>query len=210
MRTSIIPWLLSLSLIFGGGSALADNHRGNRGNHRTEQNVKKNDKGKKENHKINNHRYDRRPNGKAVRPGTGNNRPGNNAVRPGNSHSRPGSNAIHHAPVKRPQTPHHAAPPKPHMVRGPKHYPHHYTPVAPLPVMLSDMVAFATRGCHDVNVWQINPETFIVRYRNGSHYYTQMIYPYTEMYGPRNSISIGWTPSSPWTLIPSVNLNINL
>ena len=44
-----------------------------------------------------------------------------------------------------------------------------------------------------MNVWQIDYDTYIVRYRRGNRFYTQRIYPYRDVYGPRNTISVNWT-----------------
>lgn len=88
--------------------------------------------------------------------------------------------------------------------------PRHYGPVPPPPPRLAHMVRHATRGCHDVRVWQIDADTYIVKYRRGHRWYTQRIYPYDEIYGSPGTISVNWMPESPWNLIPSVHLNINL
>lgn len=85
---------------------------------------------------------------------------------------------------------------------------HHHGPVPP--PRLSHMVKYATRGCRDVAVWQINPDTYIVKYRRGNRYYTQYLYPYEEMYGDCSLITVNWQPLSPWTLIPPIQLNINI
>lgn len=186
MRRNIIPWLLSMFLIIGSGTALADNHRGDRGKPRTEQ---RNNTPKKNGH---HNKKEFKKNQSKPRPGSDSK---HNISKP---HMRPG----HH--VAPPPVKHHYRPTPPPPRR------HHYAPAPPLPAMLSNMVAYATRGCSNVDVWQIDPETFIVKYRHGGRYYTQMLYPYAEQYGPRNSISVNWQPSNPWTLIPSINLNINL
>lgn len=83
-------------------------------------------------------------------------------------------------------------------------------PPAPLPGMLQQMVINATYGCHDVNVWQVNPESFIIKYKRGKRLYTRMIYPYAGRYGNETLINVNWQPLNPWTLIPPIQLNINL
>lgn len=87
---------------------------------------------------------------------------------------------------------------------------HHHAPAPPMPPRLKHMVHHATRGCHDVDVWQVNHDTYIVKYRKGRRYYTQYLYPYSERYGNINLISLNWQPLSPWNLIPRIQLNINL
>lgn len=91
---------------------------------------------------------------------------------------------------------------------SPHHYQNHHT--SPPPPCLGHMVRYATNGCNDVAVWQVDPYTYIVKYRKGRRYYTRMLYPYADRYGEPNTISINWQPLSPWNLIPSINLNINL
>lgn len=204
MRRLVTYLMLSLFLVCGTYDAFAngtndrgrdrkehrDNHRSNPRNH----NNKKNDKyrpGKDNNKNHNNDKY---------RPG-GNNRPG----KPGNSHYKPGNN--HSAmPPGRPVNNYRPAPTPP----PPPHTPVHYAPAPPPPPRLAHMVRHATRGCHDVNVWQVDPETFVVRYRYGNRLYTRYIYPYSDIYGVPSLISVNWQPRSPWTLIPPIQLNINL
>lgn len=89
--------------------------------------------------------------------------------------------------------------------------PRGYAPVPPPPPeRLGHMVSYATRGCKDVNVWQIDHDTYIVRYCRGGRYYTRYIYPYIGRYGERSQVSINWQPMSPWLFIPPIQLNINL
>lgn len=72
------------------------------------------------------------------------------------------------------------------------------------------MVRYATRGCHDVDVWRIDDESYIVRYRKGHKYYTRRIYPYANRYGVVTVIAPNWQPLSPWINIPPVQININI
>lgn len=208
MRRLVTSLILSLFLLSGTGVAFADKH---------------NDRDRKE------YKHDnRRPGygqGNHKRPGSGkddkkrpgfghddkkrpgfgqgNNRPGHNHG--GNSHKRPGygqNDRYHHnRPASRPH--HYApAPPPPHHHYGPAPHPIHHN--------LAGMVRHATRGCHDVAVWQVDYDTYVVRYRKGNRFYTQYIYPYAGRYGSRNRISVNWSPMSPWTFIPNIQLNINL
>lgn len=75
---------------------------------------------------------------------------------------------------------------------------------------LHDMVHHVSYGSPYVRVWQINPETYIVRYMRNGRYYTQRIYPYSGRYGGRNEVNINWSPETPWMLLPSFNINISL
>lgn len=75
---------------------------------------------------------------------------------------------------------------------------------------LDKMVRYAARGAKDVSVWQIDPETFIIRYLLGNQYYTQKLYPGSCRYGARSVINNGWSPLSSWSLLPPINININL
>lgn len=195
--------MLSLFLVCGTCDAFAngnndrgrdrkehrDNHRSNPRNH----NNKKNDKYRpgKDNKKHNNDKY---------RPG-GNNRPGN----PGNGYYKPKPN---HAamPPGRPVNNYRPVPTPP----PPPPAPPHYAPAPPPPPRLAYMVRHATRGCHDVNVWQVDPETFVVRYKHGNRFYTRYLYPYSNIYGAPSLITVNWQPRSPWTFIPPIQLNINL
>lgn len=126
----------------------------------------------------------------------GNNRPGNSAPRPGygQQHKPSHSHSIATPPAARPHSPAvtHTPPPV------------HFHNALP------GMVAYATRGCHDVNVWQISYDTYIVRYRHGNRFYTRYLYPSTGQYGPVNTISVNWTPRDVWSFIPPIQLNINI
>ena len=78
------------------------------------------------------------------------------------------------------------------------------------PPHLSPMVSKLTRGCQDVNVWQIDRETYLVKYRKGNRHYTRRLYPYANRYDNASLINVNWQPLSLWTLIPPIQLNINL
>lgn len=109
-----------------------------------------------------------------------------------------------------PKPPRHHAVPAPPRYR-PKHYNHAYHyPNYTVHDNLAYMVGRIVKGGHDVNVWQVDPYTYVVRFRKGNRIYSQYIYPYEGRYGNRNTISVDWTPLSPWTLIPSIHLNLNL
>lgn len=72
------------------------------------------------------------------------------------------------------------------------------------------MVHHAARGGRDIDVWMINADTYVVRYRLGGVLYAQYIYPNAGRYGARTRISVNWSPLSPWIPVPSVNFNINI
>lgn len=183
MRRSIVMMLLSLFLLSGSGYAYADNHRGGQ------------DKGRKE------QKYDRRP--------TGNKDKGaNKKVEKNRPERKPGNVGNVHNP--QPQRPVAPAPPK-----APGHAPRHYNHAYHYPNYsvhdnLGYMVSRVTRGGSDVNVWQVDPNTYVVKFRRGPRMYAQYLYPYEGRYGACNAISLDWAPLSPWSLIPSVHLNINL
>lgn len=189
MRRSALITLLSLFLISGSGYAYADNHRGDRHDKgRKEQRFdKKGHNGKKDKHHDKKHdkKYDKK------RPG----RP------PGN---------VGHIDYRPPKPPKHHSHPAPPPYR-PKHYNHAYHyPNYSVHDNLGYMVSRITRGARDVNVWQVDPYTYMVRFRKGRRLYAQYIYPYEGRYGQRNTITVDWAPLSPWALIPSIHLNFNL
>ena len=182
MRRLLVTSLLSLFLLSGTGFAYADHHRGDR-----------HDKGRKE------QRFDKkRPGDKKDKwhhKNFGERRP-----------DRPHGNARHinHRHPKPPMHPGHSA-------FRPRHYNHAYHyPSYTVHDNLGYMVSRITRGGRDVNVWQVDPYTYVVRFRKGNHLYVQYLYPYEGRYGRCNVISINWAPLSPWALIPSIHLNINL
>lgn len=101
-------------------------------------------------------------------------------------------------------------PPAPHFNR-PRHYNHAYHyPHYSVHDNLGYMISRIVNGGRDVNVWQVNSNTYAVRFRKGNRMYLQYLYPYEGRYGKRSTISVNWAPLSPWALIPSVHLNINL
>lgn len=101
----------------------------------------------------------------------------------------------------------HPAPP----AYRPKHYNHAYHyPTYSVHDNLGYMIRRIASGGRDVNVWQVNEGTYVVRFRKGNHLYAQYLYPYEGRYGKRNTISVNWAPLSPWALIPSIHLNINI
>ncbi len=73
---------------------------------------------------------------------------------------------------------------------------------------LRQMVAHVAPGAGDVMLWQIDPETYIVKYLLGGKYYTQRLYPYSGRYGSRGVVNINWNPLSSWTLLPSINITL--
>lgn len=185
MRRLIVSTLLSLFLISGTGFAFADNHRG--GGH---------DKGHKE-QKFDKKRHD----GKKDHGNKGFGNKHNKNV-PDRKPGKPG-NIGHKSPMP-------PAPPAPPAFR-PKHYNHAYHyPHYSVHDNLGYMISQIARGGRDINVWQVDPGTYVVRFRKGNHLFAQYLYPYEGRYGKRNTISVNWSPLSPWTLIPSIHLNINL
>jgi hypothetical protein len=78
------------------------------------------------------------------------------------------------------------------------------------PDRLGYMVKHATKGCHDVKVWRVDDESYIVRYRKGRKHYTRRIYPYSNRYGAITLINSNWQPLAPWVAIPPIQININI
>ena len=203
MKKIITCMFLSLFLMIGSVETFADSH-GDNGRDRKEQRDNRRggrnenrEKGKSHNRGSNNRhgKKDNEKRGKDYRHGKQ-----HNDFRPGKGHSMPapGHGVRRHAPA---HVHHHHPHPRPH----------HYAPAPPPPPpRLSHMVRYATRGCRDVAVWQIDYDTYIVKYRRGNRYYTQYLYPYADRYGDRSLITVNWQPLSPWTLIPPIQLNINL
>ena len=181
MRRLLATSLLSIFLLSGTGYAYADHHRG--GSH---------DKDRKE------QRFDKkRYNGKKDK--------GHDKKR----YDRPPGN-VGHIKYKVPKPPKHHGHPAPPAYR-PKHYNHAYHyPTYSVHDNLGYMISRIAGGGRDVNVWQVDEGTYVVRFRKGNHLYSQYLYPYEGRYGKRNTISVNWTPLSPWALIPSIHLNINL
>ena len=216
MRRRFLYLFLSLFIVAGSGQAFADgnNHRG--GKDRKEQSHHRpggNSNKKGDKHKLG---HNSKPGnnskpGQNIKPGNNHNngngfKPGNNH-RPGDAH-RPGVN--HKPSVSAPRP---GAGSRPVVVGHPAPPPHHnnYGPaLPPPPPRLPHMVHHVTRGCHDVNVWQIDPETYIVKYRRGGRWYTQYVYPYAERYSNPTLISVNWQPLTRWSIIPPIQLNINL
>ncbi len=185
MRRLIVTTFLSLFLISGTGIAFADNHRsGGHDNGRREQSFNKT-----------------RPNGN--KPNGNNPAPGKD--QPTGGHRPENVGQPDHRPSFQP-----AAPVR-NNVGAPKHYSHAYHyPTYMVHDNLGYMVSHITRGGSDVTVWQVDATTYAVRFRKGNHLFVQYLYPYDGRYGQRSTISVNWSPLAPWTLIPNINLNINL
>lgn len=184
--------------------------RGNRNNH---------DSGKKHNYNHNSGYNKHKNNGHDKKPPV--NRPG---YKPNGSHPRPGHGG--HSSHFRPA--HNHIRPVPHPVYRPHHPNHAHYPA------LRSLIRRAIRGGSGYTVWQVAPETYVVRYLLGNNYYMQCFYPSTGRYGepfPIYNINGRWydddnyeyyddgnvlrislngNPLNPWTLIPSVNLNLRL
>jgi len=128
-----------------------------------------------------------------------------------------------------------APPPPPRPVgnyRGPRPgygYVHHPS--------LKRMIRHAVRNGRYMNVWMVEPNVYAVRFLRNGYYYLQYLYPLSGTYGNPfrivmdapdewyaygNSaqryyddgsslrISLNGSPLSPWTLIPSIELNLDL
>ena len=196
MKQIVTCILLSLFFAIGTSEAYADRHN-DRGHDRKEQRDKDRRSNKKYDRKHD--RHDRHDNGYKPNKKDRHNK-GYGDYRPPKGHSMPAPGHGMGRPVP-PPVRHYSHPPRPR----------HHAPVPPPPPpRLSHMVRYATRGCRDVAVWQINPDTYIVKYRRGNRYYTQYLYPYDDIYGDRSLITVNWQPLSPWTLVPPIQLNINL
>lgn len=189
MRHTVTTLIFSLFLSLGTGVAFADRHN-DRGHdrERKEQRFHGNHKDKKKDKGRHKDRHDKSHKGHKKDYKHGDMRPGHHGNKHHGGAPRPGFN-------------------DPSYGHGPHH---HHAPAPPMPPRLKHMVHHATRGCHDVDVWQVNHDTYIVKYRKGRRYYTQYLYPYSERYGNINPISLNWQPLSPWNLIPRIQLNINL
>lgn len=218
-------FLLSLSLFLFSGVTMAgtsasqsdkgkkeqrDHRPGNsgrgNGNNSSHSNGKKDDK---KNH----------GNGGMVAPG----RPG------GNSHPAPGTGSRPTPPPAPGFNPGHQHGYNPG--HGPKPG-HNYTKMQR---QLAKMVKHASHGARDVMVWNVSPGVYVVKYWRGGHYWTQYLYPGVGRYGDRVRlvmdgpgrwymgsdrrncyheengglrVYLNGTPGNPWTLIPSVELDI--
>lgn len=183
MKRIISILLLSLFMAIGTGEAFADRHD-NHGRDRKEQRDKGRRGGNDRHYGKDNHNKKYKDHKKYDRR--------DKDYRHGKGHVRPAPRHYSPAPPRRHHTGRYAPPPP------------------PPPPRLGHMVRYATRGMHDVAVWQVSPDTYILKYRHGNRYYTRYLYPYAERYGSPTVISVGWQPLSPWTLIPPIQLNINL
>lgn len=153
----------------------------------------------------------------------------------GNSHNRPGGPAYRpNTPPPPPPRPGGHGPgwrPGSSAMAPGNHRPHNHPP------RLGYMVNHAMRGGRYDNVWMVAPGQYAVRYMLNGLWYMQYIWPETGVYGTpfrvvmaspgewyaygnRNQwyyddgaslrISLNGTPQNPWTLVPSIELNINL
>lgn len=209
MKRGFAYLLLSLFILGVSTPSFADHRDNRRDNRRHEQRSNRPGNNQSKEHKQpekNNHRPDKhqKPDVKPNHPQGPVGRPGApvSPTRPGQSNLRPGAGA----PVPPP------APVASPVMRPGQGSGFHAGPAMPPPPppRLPDMVRYATRGCHDVAVWQVSPDTYLVKYRRGRRWYTQYVYPYAERYGSPTLISVNWQPQSLWTLIPPIQLNINL
>lgn len=74
---------------------------------------------------------------------------------------------------------------------------------------IREMARYASRGGRFMDAWRISDDTYIVKYYKGGRYYTRRFYPYTGRYGAPTLISVNWVAPSIWSLLPSINININ-
>lgn len=61
-----------------------------------------------------------------------------------------------------------------------------------------------------VDVWMVDPQTYVVKYRHGNRFYTRSFHPYTGRYDAPALISVNWNPLSGWLQVPPIQININL
>lgn len=72
------------------------------------------------------------------------------------------------------------------------------------------MVYHAAGGAHNVSVWQISDDCYMVRYYRNGRMYIRTLNPYTSIYGAPSLVSNSWNPNPLWMLLPRVNINIDL
>ena len=184
MRRIVTSLLLSFFLISGTGVAFADRHN-DRDRKEYRHNDRRHDNGKKKGHDNKSGKHS------GMKPG-----PANNFGNPGPAkhfgNPGPAKHVRHKAPQHQSMRP--TPPPPGHNFHA----------------NLGPMVHHAGRGARDVQVWQINPTTYIMRYWLGGHYYTRYLYPGSGRYGRPALVSVNWSPMTPWIPVPSISLNINL
>lgn len=186
MRRLIITSLLSLFLLSGTGYAYADHHRGGHDKDRKEwKHDKKHDKKKDKYRKEQEKKWKKEQKKRWKKHDDRHHGIPSHGFRP--------------------------TPPPPPKHYRPRHHNHaYYYPNYSVHENLGYMVSRITRGGRDVNVWQVDEGTYVVRFRKGNHLYAQYLYPYEGRYGNRSTISLNWAPASPWSLIPAIHLNFNL
>lgn len=86
----------------------------------------------------------------------------------------------------------------------------HPGPAPALPPRLMEMVKHTTRGCKDVNVFRVNRDTYVVRYRKGHKIYARYLYPFDNRYGAKNVVTMNWIPQVPYVEIPPIQINLSL
>lgn len=228
MKRIFIPLLVGLSLLLPLTSN-AGERNDHRRSDRTESSAGRPGSGKgnkgnshkgDNNNKGNNNNHDKNGNNHKWNGNTNKHPGGNNGYRPGNNNHRPGHGSSVTAPGGNRR-------PVPVYNYRPGH--HHKN--------LGKMVKKCIHGGRYDNVWLVGPGQYAVRYYRNGIYYMQYIWPETGRYGRpfriikrrpgewyaydnRNQlyyedgntlrISLNGSPLNPWTLIPSVELNINL
>lgn len=74
---------------------------------------------------------------------------------------------------------------------------------------LPGMVRYATRGGRDVRVWQVGPDTYVVKYRQGGRWCERYLYPESNRYGNVRFV-VNADPMRGWQLVPSLEFNFSL
>lgn len=78
------------------------------------------------------------------------------------------------------------------------------------PPKLDYMVRHIDRGAKDVSVWQVDYNTYVVRYRKGHKWYKRLFNPYTGHYSSPALINVNWQIPGSWIQIPPIQININI
>lgn len=202
MRNLITVISVSFLLMIGGVSGYAaDSSRG----HQRDRHEQRDSRG----HSGHRNHGDKKGHDKGKRPNSGKGH--DKGKRPGSGKGNHG-HKDHHGNRGGHMTPGHSVPRPGSYGRPVPPPPHHRPAMAPpghcYPDRLGRMVNHATRGCRNVSVWQVDNDTFVVRYLKGGRYYTRYIYPYANRYGAVQLLTPGWQPFSSWLTVPSIQVNL--
>ncbi len=74
---------------------------------------------------------------------------------------------------------------------------------------LPEMVRRASRGGRDVRVWQVSPDTYVVKYYQRGRWCERYLYPESNRYG-NVRFCVSADPMRGWQLIPSLEFNFSL